>query len=585
MISSFSNIRKQACKILSLTACCLGVLVAPVLAKEVVILYSGQTHAMLYPCSCPKESDGGVARRATLVKQLRKKYPRALLLDSGSFFAGGTLDEYAQNAKLDMERSAVNLRAMDLMQYDAALVGAEEFGFGEEVLKASLRGASVPFLSCDILAEAVAPFILKDAGGIKVGIIGVSGAAAASKAPSYKSVEPKKAVAAAVAELKGKKADIIVLLSQLGDAADTELVNSVQGIDVVICGGSRAKEEAAVKIGDSLFLRPVWQGRKLSKVVLNLQNNKVNRYNVEEIRLSEKIADDMQVSAIRPHCFADGDCKKSGLVGICQDPGELKSRCLFSEANKVTLQVVTPKDCLVCETASMVKLLKKYFPGLVVSYLYYPQAQAKKLVDELSISGLPAYLIGREVEAEEKFSDFKNFMELKGNYYVLKPQFSGLSYFRMREKKKGSLDVFISLYDKNTAGVLQAVRDFDPNVHFLVLKSGEKFDAPAGNLEVEEDLRAVCVRKIKPEAFWDYLTCRANKIDSSWWQDCAGPLDAAQLKSCARSGEGRDLLLQDAALNEELAVMLGPVYLLDNQQVFSTKGAPKKEELRKIIKR
>jgi len=42
-------------------------------AKEITIIYTGSTHGMVYPCSCPIEPDGGIARRATLVKQLRKE--------------------------------------------------------------------------------------------------------------------------------------------------------------------------------------------------------------------------------------------------------------------------------------------------------------------------------------------------------------------------------------------------------------------------------------------------------------------------------------------------------------------------------
>ncbi|MFA5199845.1 MAG: hypothetical protein WC442_02900, partial [Candidatus Omnitrophota bacterium] len=61
-------------------------------AKEVNIVYTGQTHAMLYPCSCPIQQDGGIARRATLIKQLKKKDPRLFLLDCGSFTAGSLID-------------------------------------------------------------------------------------------------------------------------------------------------------------------------------------------------------------------------------------------------------------------------------------------------------------------------------------------------------------------------------------------------------------------------------------------------------------------------------------------------------------
>jgi len=101
-------------------------------AKEVNIAYTGQTHAMLYPCSCPIEQDGGIARRATLIKKLKKKDPRLFLLDCGSFTAGNLIDEYAQNSLLDMQRSLLNFKAMELMGYDAVGVSQDEFNFGME---------------------------------------------------------------------------------------------------------------------------------------------------------------------------------------------------------------------------------------------------------------------------------------------------------------------------------------------------------------------------------------------------------------------------------------------------------------------
>ncbi|MFA5096199.1 MAG: hypothetical protein WC478_02545, partial [Candidatus Omnitrophota bacterium] len=60
--------------------------------QELVLIYTGQTHGALYPCNCPAEPDGGLARRATLSRQLKKQYSGSLLLDSGNFFSGGLLD-------------------------------------------------------------------------------------------------------------------------------------------------------------------------------------------------------------------------------------------------------------------------------------------------------------------------------------------------------------------------------------------------------------------------------------------------------------------------------------------------------------
>ncbi|MBN1913278.1 MAG: hypothetical protein JW788_02645, partial [Candidatus Omnitrophica bacterium] len=35
-------------------------------AQDIDILFTGNTHAMLYDCGCPHEPDGGIARRAAL---------------------------------------------------------------------------------------------------------------------------------------------------------------------------------------------------------------------------------------------------------------------------------------------------------------------------------------------------------------------------------------------------------------------------------------------------------------------------------------------------------------------------------------
>ena len=122
-------------------------------------------------------------------------------------------------------------------------------------------------------------------------------------------------------------------------------------------------------------------------------------------------------------------------------------------------------------------------------------------------------------------------------------------------------------------------------MHFLAVQAQGKFDAPNGNLEVEEDLRAVCVQEYYPKSFWDYISCRSKNINSSWWEDCLGNFDAGKIKPCARSQEGAGLLNKNTGLNKELRIMSGSTYLLDNQEVFSSKGAPAKEELKKIIKR
>ncbi len=193
----------------------------------------------------------------------------------------------------------------------------------------------------------------------------------------------------------------------------------------------------------------------------------------------------------------------------------------ISSANKkYALLIVVPAHCRACNTEKAVNYLKSQFPELSVSYLYYPQAAAKRMVEYLGVKALPAYFLSKEIEKDKSFENLKDNLEIKGNFYLLKPQVGGIAYFLDRKKIKGKFNLFISLYDTNTALILPVVKEFNPVIHFLAVQQQDKFDAARGNIEVEEYLRSVCVQKYHPESFWDYISRRAKTINSSWWEDC-----------------------------------------------------------------
>ena len=555
-------------------------------AKEITILYTGETHAALYHCNCPIEPDGGIARRAALIKQLRSSNPDLLLLDSGGFFAGGLMDENTQNSELDMQRTLINLKAIEAMKYDALAVGDDEFNFGKEFLGAHAAKSTSAFVSSNVQSDALKPFLIKEVAGTKIGIIGVTGLSAMSKAGGLTFIAPKIAVRDALDQLKKQGAHIIVLLSHLGESDDLALLQEVKDIDILIVGHSRQNEkESSSKVDATLILRPTWQGRRMGKLTLTLTDNKIADYKVEDIRLSDKISDDPGIMSFLPRCFSEAQCKKEGFSGNCLNPGTPKAECAFNKLPSVNLTIVTPKVCATCKTEEVIAFLKKTVPGVSESYLYYPSAKAAQLIKDFGIEGLPAYFLGKEIEQTQGFAQLKENLASKGNLYMLKPESAGISFLVNREKIPGKVDLFISLYEKDCGILLEVIRDFNPIVHFLAAKEQDKFGAAKGNLEVEEYLRAVCIHKHYPDDFWDYITCRAKNIDSSWWQDCAGNLDSDKIKICAQSQEGKGLLLENIRLNGEVKVMFGPTYLLDNQEVFGTKGVPTKEALKEIIKK
>ncbi len=569
--------------ILVLFLCILG-LAFNSYAKEITILYSGETHAMLYPCNCPKEPDGGIARRLTLLKQLKKKYPDSLIVDSGAYSAGGLTDEYSQNTDLDMERTRLNLKAMELAGYDAAGIGDDELSFGEKFFQENIGSGSAEgakrtqFVSCNLKAPKVVPFLIKDVAGTKIGIIGVTSLQARQKAEKFAVDEPKTKLIETISQARKNGAQIILVLGHLSEGEEADILNAVEGIDIFISGHSRAKE-VYYKVGNVLVLKPSWQGRRLGRVTFEVKNNRIANYKTEEARLSDKVADDPQVLKFLPRCFSDAGCKKEGLVGICQNPGTSGASCIFSEAQKINLFVVTAKVCVICNAEGIIKSLKKNFPGLSVNTLYYPDSvKAKKLVQDFGVTGLPAFFMGKEVEKEPRFSDMKASMELKGDLYYLKAKIFGYSYLIERKRVKGKLDVFLSLYDqeKDPVALLEVLKSMNPDIHFLAVEKDSGFDAMKGSAEVEEYLRGVCVAKYYPEMFWDYLSCRARNISSAWWEDCLGKKGSSAIKACAQGEESRKLLKENIALGKELGIMLGPVCLTDNQEVSSCSASKAK---------
>ncbi len=552
-------------------------------AEEITLVLLGQTHAMLYPCDCPIEPDGGIARRATLIQQLKKANPNLLILDSGCFFAGGTMDPNTLGEELDKSRSIVHLQAMEMMGYDAVTPGLDEFNFGREFLEETIRKTKIHFLGANIAAKEILPYTVKKFGNVQVGIIGLVNPLAETKAGGLSFLEPQKALKEAVAALKKEKVNIFVLMSGLDEVRNQELLKNNPEINILIEGARFAKENVSVNAGPVLVLSPRWEGRRLVAVTFSADKKGFEVKKVEDLRLWDKLADDQRIVSSFPPCYADKDCKKEGMFATCVNSGKPDAQCQYKEAPKVALTVITKTDCRTCDASPVINLLKKELPGLAVKQLDFPGAEAEKLIQELGFKSLPIFLLAKNVEKEQVFEKLKVNLELKGEYYFLKPQVGGIGYFLGREKLAERLDVFFSLLNKDSGELLDTLKEFSPEVHFLAVEDKGNFSAAGGNLELEEYLRSVCVKKYYPGLFYNYITCRAKNFDSSWWDECMVGVDLYAVRTCARGNEGKDLLRDNVALNRELEIANGPAYLMDNQEIFGSVKIPKKEEFRKIL--
>src|SRR5688572_32545323 len=144
-------------------------------ADEVVItiLHTNDTHSQIDPLP-PNDRNagkGGVARRATLVKRIRKENPNTLLVDAGDVLQG--------TPYFNFYKGEVEYKAMSAIGYDAGTLGNHEFDNGVEALAAALKFANFDILSANydvkgtVLEPLVKRYVVKTVGGIRVGLFGL----------------------------------------------------------------------------------------------------------------------------------------------------------------------------------------------------------------------------------------------------------------------------------------------------------------------------------------------------------------------------------------------------------------------------
>ncbi|MDD5617759.1 MAG: hypothetical protein PHG69_01570, partial [Candidatus Omnitrophica bacterium] len=313
---------------------------------------------------------------------------------------------------------------------------------------------------------------------------------------------------------------------------------------------------------------------------------------IDNINLSQDIKDDSEILGIIPGCFKDGDCVKPGYVSKCEDASTKKARCVFDKIKTVKLTIVKPKVCKTCDVDAAIGRIKTILPELELNYLTEDDPAAKKIIEDAGIKMLPAYLIDSSAD-EEIIAMVGPAADKKGGYNVFSPAFTGVSYFVNREKIPNRLDVF---FDVKTPGMikildtLEALKnkkpDIDIRLNFLAIEDPkEGIISKNGKYEEEEFIRSACINKYYPEMLWHYLSCRLSAIDSSWWDDCTIKfgMDSAKIKTCAQSEEGKMLLKEMIKLTQELEVVFGPTFLINNQEVLSSQGAPSEEELEKLF--
>ena len=260
--------------------------------RKITILHTNDVHSHIDPFPenhAKNPSVGGVARRASLIEQIRKEEDNVLLLDAGDIFQGTPYFNYYGGE--------LEFKLMSMMKYDLATMGNHDFDNGIDGFYSQLPHANFEFVSANydfkntVLDGIVKPYktFLKD--GIKIGVfgLGVQLEGLVDKKLYKETVynNPIEIATDIAKTLKHEeKCDLIICLSHLGfdyknepeKVCDVKLASATQDIDLIIGGHTHTFLDKPIiktnKIGKQVVVNQVGAyGINLGRIDFYLSND------------------------------------------------------------------------------------------------------------------------------------------------------------------------------------------------------------------------------------------------------------------------------------------------------------------------
>ena len=306
--------------------------------QSFIILHTNDLHSHLqgigpeadYTPATPGDdaTTGGLARLAAHIGAARSTAGSTpvLLLDSGDFMMGTPFHLLGLTA-------AAELTEMGKLKYDAITLGNHEFDWGPQALAgilgaAAKNGFTVPIVTTNMNFSAMDPGddaleamsmgtanvlrrkLIKDVGGIKVGIFGLLGKDASDVSPLKKPItfaDIAVSARAMVKELRQTdKVDVVIALSHSGtDAmgmgedrslAEDVMVKEAGGIDVIVSGHTHVSLPQPVLVGNTIIVQAGAYGAFLGNLQLTATRSSsgttvtMTKYALEAI--DDKVAGD-----------------------------------------------------------------------------------------------------------------------------------------------------------------------------------------------------------------------------------------------------------------------------------------------------
>lgn len=276
-------------------------------AYKLTVLHTNDQHSRIEPFDSSysrNPNQGGFARRATLIQQIRSQEKNVLLLDAGDIFQG--------TPYFNFYGGELEFKLMSMMGYDAATMGNHDFDNGLDGFLKALPNAKFPFITSNydfsntILDGKTEKYKIFKKDGIKVGLFGVGieldGLVGKKQYQETKYLNPVE-IAQHYADFlrKEKGCDLVICLSHIGfdyrdDAdkiSDKKLAAQTDNIDLILGGHTHTflpePQSFINKSGKNVLVNQVgWAGLLLGRIDFYFDKNK----SLQNISWNNQVIDD-----------------------------------------------------------------------------------------------------------------------------------------------------------------------------------------------------------------------------------------------------------------------------------------------------
>jgi cytochrome c biogenesis protein CcdA/glutaredoxin len=359
------------------------------LAQSLLVIQTNATNGYLYPCRCPSEPKGGLAKRATLIKKLARGHSQYLLLDSGDMLG------------IDSDRGGDSLMfaAYRAMKYDALAPGDQEFCRGINNFLLLQERYKLPFISANLyhlgkpLTAAYKIVELKSLK-LKAALIGLIAPDAfryyaQDSLQGLEIKDPEPVLRALLDSLKNK-ADVFILVSHLGYDGEMELAKKFPELNLIVGGHTQTELKTADLSTGVPIIEAGASAKSLSYARFQKQASGWKYKSSQMAGITSDLADDPKIVSVV------GLGPQAGPVAANPDPGDAR----------LQVQVFAAKDCPDClklKKGLFEKLTKGYEKELVIVYHYVDNPAEYQLLinseDSLNDKNntIPAVVIGNKI--------------------------------------------------------------------------------------------------------------------------------------------------------------------------------------------